>query len=238
MASMPNVAIHDLVIHPRDGDLIAGTHGRSLWICDDITPLQQMNNRVSDKDLHVFEPKVATKWQRVNIGRTQPSFEFRGKNPPRGGQIHYYLKKEADVAIEIKDLSGEKSTLLEAKGEIGINRVSWNLSFPPSKEEMEKFRSKQLSVISTLNESVPSQYNRNLSTLEKSLSEAKTVNDLNDVRSSLVAEYNAFVSGKDFFGPKLGNELAEDGEYRVTVKAGKLSMTTKIRVRKDPILQE
>ncbi|GAG05671.1 unnamed protein product, partial [marine sediment metagenome] len=53
--NMPTVAVHDLVIHPRDNDLIAGTHGRGIWILDDITPLQQATKKVLEADAHLFE---------------------------------------------------------------------------------------------------------------------------------------------------------------------------------------
>ena len=57
---LPTVAVHDLVIHPRDGDLVAGTHGRSIWILDDITALQQWTPAVAKKALHAFDSRVAT----------------------------------------------------------------------------------------------------------------------------------------------------------------------------------
>jgi len=78
---MPTVAFHDLIIHPRDNDLIAGTHGRSIWIADDITPLQQLTEEVLSSELYLFKNRVATKWQTVSLGRQQSFFKFRGKTP-------------------------------------------------------------------------------------------------------------------------------------------------------------
>ena len=76
---LPSVAIHDLVIHPRDGDLIAGTHGRSIWILDDISPLRKL-----DKKSNNLTPiRIATKWIKINTGRKQPFFEFRGEKPTK-----------------------------------------------------------------------------------------------------------------------------------------------------------
>ena len=49
MNGLPTVAVHDLVIHPRDNDLVAATHGRSIWILDDITPLQQLTPEVIER---------------------------------------------------------------------------------------------------------------------------------------------------------------------------------------------
>jgi hypothetical protein len=62
MAGMPTVPVHDLVIHPRESDLIAATHGRSIWILDDISPLQQLTPQVLASDAHLFNPKTATIW--------------------------------------------------------------------------------------------------------------------------------------------------------------------------------
>ena len=75
---LPTVAVHDLVIHPRDGDLIAATHGRSLWILDDITPLQQLTPAVLAADAHMFRNKVATIWKAVSRGATRGHLMFSG----------------------------------------------------------------------------------------------------------------------------------------------------------------
>ena len=114
----------------------------------------------------------------------------------------------------------------------------WNLSFPPSDSEIEKFRLKQQSVISTLQKISPDKFDSSLKSIEKSLIEAQSVGELNGVRSNLVAEFNAYATGKEFFGPKLGDTVAEAGEYLVIVKTKGQSVETRIRVRKDPIFQE
>ena len=86
-SQLPTVAIHDLVIHPRDGDLIAGTHGRSIWILDDINPLRNLNENNKNK---LFNTRKSTQWIKINTGRKQPYFEFRGKNPPYGAIINFF----------------------------------------------------------------------------------------------------------------------------------------------------
>jgi len=68
MNNMPTVAFHDLAIHPRDGDLIAGTHGRSLWIADDITPLQQFTEEVRSSEAYLFEQRPVTIWEDASRG--------------------------------------------------------------------------------------------------------------------------------------------------------------------------
>ncbi len=62
MTGLPTVRIDDILVHPRDNDLIVGTHGRSIWIIDDITPLQQMTDAVTTADAHLFDVRQATAW--------------------------------------------------------------------------------------------------------------------------------------------------------------------------------
>jgi photosystem II stability/assembly factor-like uncharacterized protein len=63
MSGMPTMRIDDILVHPRDNDLIVGTHGRGIYIFDDISPLQQMSQKVLDSDVHLFEVRPGTIWQ-------------------------------------------------------------------------------------------------------------------------------------------------------------------------------
>ena len=131
MNYLPTVAVHDLVIHPRDNDLIAGTHGRSIWIVDDITPLQQMTEDVINSDLFLFQSRAATKWYDLSMGRVQPYFKFRGQNPPSGALIHFYCKstlkdKVTIVITNVQDPDIEKKITANAKE--GLNVVRWDFN--------------------------------------------------------------------------------------------------------------
>jgi len=142
MNDLPPVAVHDLVIHPRDFDLVAGTHGRSIWIADDITPLQQLSDAVLGSDVHLFENRVGTKWLNFSKGRIQSYFKFRGDNPPRGAPINFYLRSEPhdSVRIEIEDPITGRARTLYTPGHAGINRVRWNMEFLPNEHEVEQHR--------------------------------------------------------------------------------------------------
>ena len=96
-SNLPTVAIHDLVIHPRDGDLVAGTHGRSIWILDDISPLRFLNQ----KEDNLLPTRISTKWVKINTGRKQPFFEFRGENPPYGTLINYFSTSNTEGELII-----------------------------------------------------------------------------------------------------------------------------------------
>jgi photosystem II stability/assembly factor-like uncharacterized protein len=135
MTGLPSVRIDDILVHPRDNDLIVGTHGRSIWIIDDLTPLQQMTDAVTTADAHLFEVRKATAWAnditRANgLGGDK---HFRGQNPQGGTAISYYLKAAAsgDVKISISDATGRVVRELDGTKEAGLNRVQWNLGPPP-----------------------------------------------------------------------------------------------------------
>ena len=105
--NMPATSIRDLTIH--EDDLVAGTHGRSFWILDDITPLRQLSAAIADADAHLFRPQAALRirWNE-NTDTPLPPEEPAGQNPPDGAILYYYLKNPADlVAVEVLDAAGK-----------------------------------------------------------------------------------------------------------------------------------
>ena len=135
MTGLPTVRIDDILVHPRDNDLIVGTHGRSIWIIDDITPLQQLSDAIVGSDAHLFPPRAATRWvsdtQLANgLGAAK---HFRGQNPQGGTAISYYLKSApaGDVKITVSTVSGQVVREMEGTKNAGINRVQWNLAPNP-----------------------------------------------------------------------------------------------------------
>ena len=103
--NMPATSIRDLVIH--NDDIVVGTHGRSFWILDDITPLRQITESVRDREAHLFKPQLAYRVRRsVNTDTPIPQEEPMGQNPPDGAIINYYLKSDVrEVTLEIRDSS-------------------------------------------------------------------------------------------------------------------------------------
>jgi len=133
--NMPTVAFHDLLIHPRDNDLIAATHGRGIWIMDDISALQQATEGVLAGDAYLFDNgRVGTRWLRISReGQfSRGNFYFEGENPSGGALIHYYLgtKPSGPVTIEITDGTGLLSRMYVINDpKLGINRLSWDMRF-------------------------------------------------------------------------------------------------------------
>ncbi len=131
MSGLPVVRIDDVVVHPRDGDLVLATHGRSVLIADDVTPLQHLTDEVMAEDVFLFEPREAVRWKqdpRKSRSITGDKV-LRGENAPPGTAIHYWLREASgDVQLTVTDLAtGELFRDLEPIGNSGINRVRWNL---------------------------------------------------------------------------------------------------------------
>jgi photosystem II stability/assembly factor-like uncharacterized protein len=147
LKNLPNVSVHDILVHPRENDLILATHGRSIFVFDDATPIQQMTADILKQDAHLFSVRpglrFASRFTRYGIGEKI----FNGPNPPYGALITYYLKTKLDdkatFKIQILDQAGKLVQELERPGrEKGLNRVAWNLRYgggevrrPPSEEE-------------------------------------------------------------------------------------------------------
>jgi photosystem II stability/assembly factor-like uncharacterized protein len=135
MTGLPTVRVDDILIHPRDNDLIVGTHGRGIYICDDITPLQQFSDKVLAADTHLFDVSPGTQWLNdVTLSRAGGGAKnFRGANPQPGTAISYYLKSApaGEVKITISDVTGKVLRTVTGTKEAGLNRVQWNLRGDP-----------------------------------------------------------------------------------------------------------
>ena len=136
MSGLPTVRVDDILVHPRDNDLIIGTHGRGIYILDDISALQQLNSgKVLDKDAFLFDVRPGTQWLNdVRLNRYSGGAKlYRGNNPQPGTAISYYLKAapSTEVKITISDYTGKVIRNIVGTKEIGINRVQWNLRGDP-----------------------------------------------------------------------------------------------------------
>jgi photosystem II stability/assembly factor-like uncharacterized protein len=155
--NMPATSIRDLVIH--GDDIVVGTHGRSFWILDDISPLRQLDEKVTAAAVHLFRPQVAhrVRWN-TNEDTPLPPEEPAGLNPPDGAVIHYLLKEKTSgpVTLEILDArekmvrhfsSADQPEAVnpndldvptywlrppqELSAAAGMHRFVWDLHYPP-----------------------------------------------------------------------------------------------------------
>jgi len=119
--NMPHAPVHHMVVQEHFNDLVVGTYGRGFWIMDDITPLQQLNNKVLKSDIHLF--------------KSRPAYRFHRKTGSPSGRasanINYYLKETTDkpIKITVSDKNGTVISTLRGKRSKGINRVSWNMRY-------------------------------------------------------------------------------------------------------------
>ena len=152
--NMPATSIRDLVI--KDDDIVVGTHGRSFWILDDITPLRQLNSTLASGKNLLYAPQTAwrVRWN-MYTDTPMPQEEPGGQNPPDGAIINYYLGEAAnEVSLEIKDAKGNvvrrytnKDTLYNIppnnvppywirqqeilSGSAGSHRFTWDMRYEP-----------------------------------------------------------------------------------------------------------
>ncbi|MCF8391907.1 MAG: hypothetical protein K9H12_14505 [Bacteroidales bacterium] len=126
--NIPKVAIHELIIHPRENDLIMATHGRGILIIDDITPLRALSEDMLNEELKFLPSRP---YQISAMGQKQTmngDDEFVGRNPADAVYITYYMKKRhifGDMFMEIYDADGNKVANLPAGKRAGINREAW-----------------------------------------------------------------------------------------------------------------
>ena len=126
----PNVPVRDIVVHPRESDLIVATHGRGIWIIDDITPLRKLTPDVMAKDATFLEGKPAQQRLLAQGGWSEGDATFVGRNPADAALITYYQRKRhifGRMKIEIFDQSGKLVDTLPANSRRGISRVEWQM---------------------------------------------------------------------------------------------------------------
>jgi photosystem II stability/assembly factor-like uncharacterized protein len=137
MTGLPRVRIDDLLIHPRDRDLIVATHGRSFWIADDITPLEQMAAPASGA-ARLFTPRPAVQWKSDREAtRRVTARQYTGENPQGGTALSFWTRSAGAAKLEILNQAGALVRTLEVQAEPGMNRVQWDLQpdAPPAPPE-------------------------------------------------------------------------------------------------------
>jgi photosystem II stability/assembly factor-like uncharacterized protein len=134
--NMPPVACTDLVV--KENDLVVGTHGRSIWILDDLTPVRQWNPMIRQKESHVFPPAQATRW-RYDSSITAHLATAAGENPPEGAIIYYYLKNspKKPIVIEIKNSEGKIVNRFEGEPEGAMSEKKESDKKESDKKEAE-----------------------------------------------------------------------------------------------------
>ncbi len=132
-SNLPTTLIDDLAIHPRDDDLIVGTHGRSIWILDDLAPLVRWSADVASSRAHLFPIRPAIIFQYWKDTSYRGQAAYAGENPADGAILSYYLGQPAGaVSIIIADGQGREIRRLDVPRSPGvIQQVNWDLRHEP-----------------------------------------------------------------------------------------------------------
>jgi photosystem II stability/assembly factor-like uncharacterized protein len=127
--NLPTVPVDDIAIHPRENDLILGTHGRSIWVLDDMTPIEQMNEIIAAAEAHLFDIRPATMWRLSNHKGSTGHKTFIAPNPMYGAIINYYLREKARdrIRVAVYDKGGNLVREITPVNETGIHRIAWDL---------------------------------------------------------------------------------------------------------------
>ena len=240
----PTVAVHDLKIHPRDGDLVIGTHGRGIWIVDDITPLQQLPNVSDDTQVHLFEQRMVTLWENTGRGGQRGHFWFAGENPPtiettgslpRGrfrntAFITYYLGPSVrePVTLEIVDPERQRSRTVTLDPTPGISRYRWDLGF-----DAEDYTAEQLARVEETFARLVAAYpgSSTLRRVYDRFQAAQTPEGQRAAVQQLLGRFGGLGLGEDYGIPNAG-----PGSYRLRMTGEGQVSTGSLQVRADPLL--
>ena len=134
--NLPNVAVRDLAIHPRDNDLVIATHGRGIWIVDDISPLRNLTQDMLAKDAGFIAERPVVQSLPGNGGWANGDAAFVGDNPPDDAVITYYQRRRhifGDLKIEVLDADGKLVSEIPTSKRRGLNRARWTMRLSPPK---------------------------------------------------------------------------------------------------------
>ena len=124
--NLPTVAIHEVAQHPTNGEIVAATHGRSLWACD-VSGLRQLKLENLSTQITLFKPEEVVRW-RSEPSRGNTNRRYAGENPKSGAQIWYALPTKAErVSLRIEDIEGKVLRELRGETAAGLHRLNWDL---------------------------------------------------------------------------------------------------------------
>ena len=263
MNGMPTVPVFDLVVHPRDNDLIAGTHGRSIWVLDDISPLQQLTREVRAGDAYLFEQRHATIWENASRGGQRGHFWWAGQNPAtveptsslararfrNNAMVSYWVRSD-DVGSPVLTISdgGGNSRRVRLDPGAGVRRWMWDLRFDPEPWSEELVAGVDAMIGQRVEQAQGTDFAEQVSAAHESFREAGS--DYDRVRAAQTAGIGG--GGRGGFGGGRrgapgGSSMAElvsamrlpeagVGTYFLELTVGEQSYTGTLTVRPDPIV--
>ena len=128
------VAVRDIALQERKDDLVLATHGRGIWIIDDISPLRALSAQVLASNVALIPGKPVEQRIQGNGGWAEGDASYAGENPASGASITYYQKARHVIGrmkLEILDAQGNVVDEVPASKRRGLNRVSWSMRTKP-----------------------------------------------------------------------------------------------------------
>jgi len=237
--NFPTVPVDDIEIQAQQNDLVLATHGRSIWIFDDMTPIEKFDAGVANSDLTFFAPRTATVWDLRERRWSAGQKMFTGKNPPYGAILNYYLKEALppeppktakDDKEKDKDAEKQKEADASKQKEQEKKETATTDQEPKAATAADKEGKTKISV-----------YDKDGKVVRELDGPGKAgVNRTNwDLRWNSPAvptpeQLEAAAAGFDF-GPR--GPLVEPGKYTIKIKAGSKEGTQEVVVEDDPRMQ-
>jgi photosystem II stability/assembly factor-like uncharacterized protein len=248
--NFPTVPVDDIELQARENDLVLATHGRSIWIFDDLTPLEKMDATVAASDLTLFPPRTANVWHMYTRRWSAGQKAFVAKNPPQGAVINYYLKAAVPPSEPKPDSAEKKETTAEAqkpktdepeaKPGAKLSQTPADAPAAPAAEKSEEKKEEK--------QEAKKEGKVKIVVTDK---DGKVVRELDgpgtagvnrtnwDLRYNPPAEPTAeqleAIAAGYGFGPR--GPYAEPGEYTIEITVGGKEATQKLTVEDDPRLQ-
>jgi len=225
--NFPTVPVDDIAIQARENDLVLATHGRSIWIFDDLTPVEKMDASVPGADLTFFSPRAATTWHLRQRRWSAGQKVFTAKNPPYGAILNYFLKEAVPPEAPLLEDQGKAP---EAKTDIEEKGRATPAEKPKTASEPKKLGQVKISVsgrdgkvIREFDGPAAASVNRTSWDLRYD----PTAEPTEEQKESIAAGYGV--------GPR--GPLVDPGEYTVKIKAGAKEATQKVVVEEDSRVQ-
>jgi len=135
-SNFPAVAVDDLAMQPRTNDLVLATHGRGIWIVDDISPLRSLTPEIMQEEAGFLPMPQGTQWLEAFAGWPEGANSFNGPSRPDVATIPYYQRTRhifGDLKIEIFDSQGKLVDTVSSSKHRGVNRAEWSMHLKPPK---------------------------------------------------------------------------------------------------------
>jgi hypothetical protein len=130
----PSAPVDDLVLQARESDLVLATHGRGIWVIDDISPFRALTPDLMAKDAVLLQGRSVVQYFEVSGGWPEGDESFHGRSRPTDAEITYYQKGRhifGDLKIEILDQDGKLVDTVAGSKHRGLNRAGWSMHMRP-----------------------------------------------------------------------------------------------------------